>query len=719
MDFMIHDNLLHYYVNLLRDRKQSDTGRALSNIIKTMRLSRHNKICGEDFSKIDLGFISLNGIHWSYDGKLPCNFQNCAVSLLNFTGGHSGAICDYALTNDFKYAITCSKTDFVLIIWDIDSKEIIKVIGQPKEQDIFGPYYRIAVSNDYKLCAALTYDGSIRVIDIDMDTVICEIKLKRKIREMIKKAFDAVECNVNMYLQFSEDGDLISLHQLYQPFISYMSSFDYIYSWRIPSGKKIKSKKATKITCNNILVNNRINIMRNCIEPYRANERIHSADRNILVTIKHRDFIDQNNPDYDGNYDFFTLLNIQNGIEHTIERFHEYTVVAFFLRHYVICVFQHSALLVEPNINNERLIVQDNSRKILYSLPIAEDYILFEYENSIEIYSLSQETIIKRINDICSEKNHIVSAALSYNKIYILINKVRECIIVDIETGQIHSFKGGVNIKQFSRCRFCIVDPLFKEQRDSTFANLINVNNMKFGEERLKEFESMMATQQQMTTLSIFDSNSGGIISTIGNVNVHSPDRAIISPHGHYCLALKGMDYAVLWNLDTFTIEKKTHLSNLISYRHDLVFTPDEQYIVERFYEGWYTSNRILKAKCRKIIDLNSIIPADKLYYEHLYYTGVAERNYYELIRLFKKRWKPTTRSLAYKRYFSGSLDNKIITLSQGNILMFDGQKPHLLCDIINLHIKGCDFSNFTAKSPMFINDIIKEYEAFTSDSII
>ena len=64
----IQKNNLHYYVGLLRmdDTKQrtseqSDTCvTALHNIIRTMGFSRHDKICGEDFSGLDFGNIPFN-----------------------------------------------------------------------------------------------------------------------------------------------------------------------------------------------------------------------------------------------------------------------------------------------------------------------------------------------------------------------------------------------------------------------------------------------------------------------------------------------------------------------------------------------------------------------------------------------------------------------------------------------------------------------------------
>lgn len=122
----IQENELHYYINLLRmdDSEQRDTEesrgcvRALHNIIRTMRYSRHDKICGEDFSRLDFGNIPFNGIHFSLNGKYPCNFSGCILNEWNFNSGHSASINSIAWSPDAKYMITGSN-DNTIIVWDL------------------------------------------------------------------------------------------------------------------------------------------------------------------------------------------------------------------------------------------------------------------------------------------------------------------------------------------------------------------------------------------------------------------------------------------------------------------------------------------------------------------------------------------------------------------------------------------------------------------------
>lgn len=60
---LLQKNVLHDYVNILRMKESEDRTseqsescvRALHNIIRTMKMSRHDKICGEDFSRLDWG----------------------------------------------------------------------------------------------------------------------------------------------------------------------------------------------------------------------------------------------------------------------------------------------------------------------------------------------------------------------------------------------------------------------------------------------------------------------------------------------------------------------------------------------------------------------------------------------------------------------------------------------------------------------------------------
>ena len=90
---------------------------SLYNIVRTMRLARHNIVCSEDFSHLDFGNIPFNDTEWSFDGEKPCSFYGSSLNEWNFTSGHFSAIFAVAWALDGRYCLTCSN-DNTAIIWD-------------------------------------------------------------------------------------------------------------------------------------------------------------------------------------------------------------------------------------------------------------------------------------------------------------------------------------------------------------------------------------------------------------------------------------------------------------------------------------------------------------------------------------------------------------------------------------------------------------------------
>lgn len=128
MNLDIQRNELHYYVDLLRMRKsdQRSTEKsklcvtALYDVIRTMKLARHDKICGEDFSKLDFGSIPFNDIFFSLDGELPCCFNECILNEWNLISGHVGRLINVAFSEDGKFVLTVAEDDNV-IFWDVET----------------------------------------------------------------------------------------------------------------------------------------------------------------------------------------------------------------------------------------------------------------------------------------------------------------------------------------------------------------------------------------------------------------------------------------------------------------------------------------------------------------------------------------------------------------------------------------------------------------------
>ena len=122
----IPKNILHYYVDLLRIRDDEYRNlelttsciNTLHNIIRTMRQTRHDVICGENFSYLDFGNITLNDIDWSDDGNNPCCFDNCIINEWNFMSGHNSKITKLIFADD---CIISGDINGIVIVWDLFS----------------------------------------------------------------------------------------------------------------------------------------------------------------------------------------------------------------------------------------------------------------------------------------------------------------------------------------------------------------------------------------------------------------------------------------------------------------------------------------------------------------------------------------------------------------------------------------------------------------------
>lgn len=167
MNFEIKENILHYYTDLLREKSHDEIGKSLHNVIRTMRLSRHDKVCGENFSRLDFGNIPFNGIHFSLNGEYFCDFSKCKLNELNFMSGHSSMINAISYVNNRNEIITCSSGN--IIVWDIDSGLVkleiddnaISIIVS-KDEDVFvtGSCLGVATLRDVKTGEVLqTFKG--------------------------------------------------------------------------------------------------------------------------------------------------------------------------------------------------------------------------------------------------------------------------------------------------------------------------------------------------------------------------------------------------------------------------------------------------------------------------------------------------------------------------------------------------------------------------------
>ena len=131
-------NALHYYIDLLRMDETEERSEkhalscvlALNNVIHTMSLSRHKRICREDFSKLDFGHISLNEIDWSMNGEVPSSFYGSYIHESSFIHGYARVITASAWTDDGRYFVT-GDDNGLIIIWDARSGGIVHELSNP------------------------------------------------------------------------------------------------------------------------------------------------------------------------------------------------------------------------------------------------------------------------------------------------------------------------------------------------------------------------------------------------------------------------------------------------------------------------------------------------------------------------------------------------------------------------------------------------------------
>ncbi|MCR5141888.1 MAG: WD40 repeat domain-containing protein [Ruminococcus sp.] len=182
----IKPNVLHYYIDLLRmddatrTPEQSETCvTALHNIISTMRLSRHDKICGEDLSRLDFGNIPFNGIHWSLNGECPSCFDRCKLNEWSFVGGHTEYVSAATWSPNGKYILTGS-ADGSAIIWDVKSG-LIRVRLQGHTSRILS----VKFSFDGERCLTGTKDGTIIIWDTKTGHTLQTIEVKGYINDAV------------------------------------------------------------------------------------------------------------------------------------------------------------------------------------------------------------------------------------------------------------------------------------------------------------------------------------------------------------------------------------------------------------------------------------------------------------------------------------------------------------------------------------------------------
>lgn len=257
----IQRNELHYYIDLLRiksdadhkDTKQlsreNDTRKtALRNIIRTMQLSRNNRICNENLSHLDFSSLSLTKIHFSMFGEYSSDFHNSIFNLECFISGFYHIFSDGTISFSTTDKLTVSKKTNTLaayegndlIIWDIlttwqlgkykiggspykepfnriikiffflsDNKEYIAIILTKEGNE------ELLQRHDYSVCVLDPISGK-DYTDVFLDTIDNEIKytsLEEVIRDYISETSDSgiqlIDFDMMNSIGVSKSGEIL------------------------------------------------------------------------------------------------------------------------------------------------------------------------------------------------------------------------------------------------------------------------------------------------------------------------------------------------------------------------------------------------------------------------------------------------------------------------------------------------------------------------------
>jgi len=152
---IIQENMLHYYKDLLKlkngEERSSESAEkceiGLNNTIRVMNMARNGRICGEDFSDLDLRTIPLNRIHWSNEGKDPSVFDRCKMTISNIKSGSFGEVVGAVFSADGRSLLTRSDDQY-LTVWNITTGLVKNTI----ETNSTVPFKSMSLNSNGEYC---------------------------------------------------------------------------------------------------------------------------------------------------------------------------------------------------------------------------------------------------------------------------------------------------------------------------------------------------------------------------------------------------------------------------------------------------------------------------------------------------------------------------------------------------------------------------------------
>lgn len=238
-------NCLRYYIDLLRIRytkqqKDVQSGsavHALQNIVRSMRLSRHDKICGEDFSNLDFGNIPLNNIEFSSPDSMPTVFDSSLISISNLLplrDGHYRPITSAAISNDGEYLATGSQEpEGKVCVWNTWTKSLVKTILNPfswQHDYHFPPISLLQFSPDTSL---LCIGNEFGMVVYNLITNVIEIKIETAV--LYQSEYIKLSSNYEHILDLKHAGEELSYYYIISDYDYNSSAYYEKLSFSIPS----------------------------------------------------------------------------------------------------------------------------------------------------------------------------------------------------------------------------------------------------------------------------------------------------------------------------------------------------------------------------------------------------------------------------------------------------------------------------------------------------
>ena len=92
-------NVLHYYLDLLRNESFANCGQSLSNILNTWRVARNGKVGNENYDGIDFGNISFTDTYIHESANAEFSYKSHLHYYLDLLRDESHYECGYSLFN--------------------------------------------------------------------------------------------------------------------------------------------------------------------------------------------------------------------------------------------------------------------------------------------------------------------------------------------------------------------------------------------------------------------------------------------------------------------------------------------------------------------------------------------------------------------------------------------------------------------------------------------